>query len=133
MIGDKDSHVDSASYQSSDATSLSPSMKDTRLIIQGITVEGRAFRPSDWAERLCGVISTFGVDQHVRYSPYMRPVILDGVRCIIVESLLSKIEPKAYQFLINFANDNGLLIIDPAQTPTEDFCPLPGNILSYLV
>ena len=50
------------------------------VIIQGITRAGRAFRPSDWAERLCGVLSTFGGDQQMRYSPFVRPILMDGVR-----------------------------------------------------
>src|SRR5512146_2124975 len=35
------------------------------VIIKGVTRSGRAFRPSDWAERLCGVLSTFGGDQQM--------------------------------------------------------------------
>jgi hypothetical protein len=27
------------------------------FIIQGVTLDGKPFRPSDWAERLCGVMS----------------------------------------------------------------------------
>jgi Protein of unknown function (DUF3579) len=133
MMGDEDSRVDSTSRQPAPTAPLGSSAVGTRLIIQGITIEGRAFRPSDWAERLCGVISTFGGDQHMRYSPYMRPIMLDGVRCVIVDSLLNEFEPKAHQFLINFAKDNRLLIIDPAQMLAEDYCPLPGIFISNLV
>ncbi len=28
-----------------------------RIVMQGVTLQGKAFRPSDWAERLCGVMS----------------------------------------------------------------------------
>jgi hypothetical protein len=103
------------------------------IVIQGVTTAGRAFRPSDWAERLCGVMSTFGGDQQMRYSPYVRPVMLDGVRCVIVEPLLREIEPRAYRFLFEFAKDNELVVIDPTQTPAEDFCPVPGSVLEQLV
>lgn len=102
------------------------------LIIQGITQSGRAFRPSDWAERLCGVLSTFGGDQQMRYSPYVRPLMLDGVRCVMVEPSLADIEPRAYRFLMEFARDNELVIIDPQQQPAEDYCPVPGNALEKL-
>src|SRR5882724_1411236 len=29
------------------------------FLIHGVTVQGRPFRPSDWSERLCGVMSCF--------------------------------------------------------------------------
>jgi hypothetical protein len=97
------------------------------IIIQGITRTGRAFRPSDWAERLCGVLSTFGGDQQMRYSPYVRPILMDGVRCVFVKHELRAIEPRAYRFLLDFANDNELVVIDPTRpAEPEAFCPVPG-------
>jgi hypothetical protein len=97
------------------------------IIIQGITRQGRAFRPSDWAERLCGVLSTFGGDQQMRYSPHVRPILMDGVRCVYVKPELRAIEPRAYRFLLDFANDNELVVIDPTQLEaSEDYCPVPG-------
>ena len=33
------------------------------IVIQGITEGGDTFLPSDWAERLCGVMSAFGADR----------------------------------------------------------------------
>jgi hypothetical protein len=106
-----------------------------RIVIQGITIEGKAFRPSDWAERLCGVMSTFGGDQQMRYSPYVRPVMLDGVRCVVVEPSLVTTEPRAYRFLLDFAKDNELVVIDPNQAVhpvADDFCPIPGSALDLL-
>jgi len=103
-----------------------------RIVIQGITIQGRAFRPSDWAERLCGIMSSFGGDQQMRYSPYVRPVMLDGVRCVVVEPSLAEVEPRAYRFLLDFARDNELIVIDPTQAVSDDFCPLPGNTLEGL-
>ena len=107
----------------------------TRIVIQGITTQGKAFRPSDWAERLCGVMSTFGGDQQMRYSPYVRPVMLDGVRCVVVEPSLVTKEPRAYRFLLDFAKDNELVVIDPNQAAhpvADDFCPIPGSALDLL-
>ncbi len=100
------------------------------IIIQGITRSGRAFRPSDWAERLCGVLSTFGVDQQMRYSPYVRPILMDGVRCVFVKPELRSIEPRAYRFLLDFASDNELAVIDPTNPEgSADYCPVPGATL----
>jgi len=103
-----------------------------RIIIQGVTLKGRAFRPSDWAERLCGVMSTFGGDQQMRYSRHVRPLMLDGVRCVLVDPALRDIEPRAYRFLLDFASDNELVVIDPLELNTENYCPVPGSALDRL-
>jgi hypothetical protein len=97
------------------------------IIIQGITRAGRAFRPSDWAERLCGVLSTFEGDHQMRYSAFVRPILMDGVRCVHVMPELRSIEPRAYRFLLDFAADNELVVVDPTRPDgSAEFCPVPG-------
>ena len=86
----------------------------TRFVILGRTPEGKIFRPSDWAERLAGVMAVFrpgkaGLQQHLTYSPYVVPSSQDGVKCVIVDPQLRKIEPMAYSFVLNFARDNDLV------------------------
>lgn len=82
------------------------------FVILGMTVEGRTFRPSDWAERLCGVMSSyrpgFARQSHLGYSPYVIPDVRDGVKCVKVDARLYALEPLAYRFLVGFANDNKL-------------------------
>lgn len=78
------------------------------IIIKGLTKAGKPFRPSDWAERLSSVLSTFGADNRMSYSPYVRPVTLDGVKCVLVDKTLEQVESRAYRFLIGFAQDNDL-------------------------
>jgi hypothetical protein len=79
------------------------------FVIVGITKEGKTFRPSDWADRLCGIMSAFGADNRMTYSPYVRPgCTLTGGKTVVVDARLYDIEPLAYKFLINFANDNNL-------------------------
>jgi hypothetical protein len=78
------------------------------VIIKGLTKAGKPFRPSDWAERLSSVLSSFGADNRMSYSPYVRPVTLDGVKCVVVDKKLEEVEPQAYRFLIGFAQDNDL-------------------------
>ncbi|HTQ77449.1 MAG TPA: DUF3579 domain-containing protein, partial [Burkholderiales bacterium] len=78
------------------------------FVIQGLTLDGKPFRPSDWAERLCGVMAAFGGDHRMQYSPYVHPVTADGVRCVVVDIRLEEIEPMAYRFLVSFAKDNEL-------------------------
>ena len=87
--------------------------------IQGITREGKAFRPSDWAERLAGALASFrppgsGIDAHIRYSPYCVPRVVGGVKCVIVNEALRDIEPMALDFALHFARDNELLISEIA-------------------
>lgn len=78
------------------------------FVIQGVTLDGKPFRPSDWAERLCGVMSAFGGDHRMQYSPYVHPVTAQGVRCVVVDTRLEALEPMAYRFLLSFAKDNEL-------------------------
>lgn len=82
------------------------------FVIAGTTLDGRAFRPSDWAERLCGVMAAFGGDRRMQYSPFVYPVSANGVRCVVVDARLEEVEPKAYRFLVNFAKDNELQVRD---------------------
>ena len=61
------------------------------IVIQGITSEGRTFRPSDWAERLAGILSSFESDQKkLEYHAYVRPLMLDNIRCVAVDKKLEK-------------------------------------------
>ena len=78
------------------------------FIIQGLTLDGKQFRPSDWAERLCGVMAAFGGDHRMQYSPFVHPVTAAGVRCVVVDVRLEEAEPMAYRFLLAFAKDNAL-------------------------
>jgi hypothetical protein len=85
------------------------------VFIQGLTREGRTFRPSDWAERLAGVMSSFrpGGAQpgsHLNYSPWCIPTMIEGVKCVIVNRELRDYEPMAWDFVMNFARDNDLKV-----------------------
>jgi hypothetical protein len=87
------------------------------ILIRGITREGRKFRPSDWAERLAGVMSQFrpeGAACHAGrcpgYSPWCVPTVIDGVKCVIVNPVLREREPMAWDFVMHFARDNDLQV-----------------------
>ena len=82
------------------------------FVIQGVTLDGKPFRPSDWAERLCGVMAAFGNDHRMQYSPFVHPVTANGVRCVVVDVRLERAEPMAYRFLLGFAKDNELRVRD---------------------
>jgi len=92
--------------------------KPREFFIRGVTMDGRTFRPSDWAERLASAMSCFrpdngagnagGIGAFIGYSPYCVPKVVDGVKCVIVNDALRGIEPMAWDFVMHFARDNEL-------------------------
>lgn len=78
------------------------------IFIAGITLSGRAFRPSDWTERLCGCLSLFGEDSRINYRTYVKPVLSAGVKGLVIDCRLKEISPDAFEFLVSFAKDNEL-------------------------
>ncbi|TAG01181.1 MAG: DUF3579 domain-containing protein [Burkholderiales bacterium] len=80
------------------------------LVIKGLTLDGQQFRPSDWSDRLCGVMSAFGADEQLRYSPLVQPALRDGIRCVIVKAELGALEPRLFKFFLSFAVENELQI-----------------------
>jgi hypothetical protein len=98
--------------------------KPREFFIQGITKEGRTFRPSDWAERLAGAMSCFrpgggkgGIGAAIGYSPYCVPRVINGVKCVIVNEALRGLEPMAWDFVMNFARDNHLQVSEACLLP----------------
>ena len=95
---------------SSALTFAATAFVDSDLVIKGITMDGQQFRPSDWSDRLCGVMSAFGADEQLRYSPLVTPALRDGLRCVIVKRELAELEPRLFKFFLSFAVDNDLQI-----------------------
>lgn len=91
-----------------------------------MTNSGQPFRPSDWAERLCGAMSCFrpdgyaGRNAHLLYSPYVRPTVLAGIKCVVVDEALRGVQPLAYHFVMDFARDNDLQVIRACLLPEPD-------------
>ena len=99
---------------------VSPSAKE--IFIQGLTLDGKTFRPSDWADRLAGVMSQFrpGGPQpgsHLSYSPWCVPNVINGVNCVMVHRDLRDAEPMAWDFVLNFARDNNLQVGEACLLP----------------
>ena len=95
------------------------SVPPKQYLIEGVTRAGKVFRPSDWAERLCGVMSPFRpagqqprVGGHLQYSPYVHPMMVGSVKCVVVDERLDDIEPMAMEFVRNFARDNDLPFVE---------------------
>ena len=99
---------------------VSPTAKE--VFIQGVTHDGRTFRPSDWAERLAGVMSQFrpggsSPGSHLSYSPWCIPTTMGGIKCVVVNRELEAHEPMAWQFVLNFAKDNDLQVAEACLLP----------------
>jgi hypothetical protein len=97
-----------------------PSLRE--FFIQGVTADGQTFRPSDWAERLAGAMSCFrpdgvqgGIGAFIGYSPLCVPQLINGIKCVIVHEALKEVEPMAWDFVMNFARDNKLLLTEACQ------------------
>ena len=102
-----------------------------QVFIRGITRDGRTFRPSDWAERLAGVMAQFrpggagGRGGHISYSPWCVPTTLDGVKAVVVHRALQQHEAMAWDFVMGFARDNELQVIEACLLPDPPAAP-PG-------
>ena len=101
---------------------LSPSAKE--VFIQGITHSGRTFRPSDWAERLAGVMSQFRPGgnlpgAHLSYSPWCIPKVINGVKCVVVHTDLRDFDSMAWNFVMGFARDNELQVVEACLLPDQ--------------
>lgn len=108
-----------------------PSKPSFRIL--GLTSDQRLFRPSDWAERLAGIMANFDcsadeaaasiAQSHLAssggYSSLVLPIFLDhavqgtlqSLRAVEVNARLHDVEPLAYEFLRRFAIDNDLITI----------------------
>jgi hypothetical protein len=92
------------------------------VLIQGVTSDGKTFRPSDWADRLAGVMSPFRPggaqpDSHLSYSPWCVPTVIDGIKCVVIHEDLRQAEPMAWDFVMGFARDNALQVVPLSQVP----------------
>jgi hypothetical protein len=52
--------------------------------------------------------------------PYVGPGDYNGEKAVFVDGRLGEIEPMAYRFMLNFAQDNDLQIVDGV-------CPIDGK------
>ena len=103
-----------------------PAPKPREFFIQGVTLAGKTFRPSDWSERLAGALSSFrprsgamgnAIGAHIGYSPYCVPRVIEGIKCVIVNEALRDLEPMAWDFVMHFARDNELQVVEACWLP----------------
>ncbi|MCA1978624.1 MAG: DUF3579 domain-containing protein [Thiobacillus sp.] len=85
-------------------------MAQNDWVISGTMDNGKAFRPSDWSERLSSTLASFLVDHRLRYSAGVQPCLIDGERCLVVARWLEEVDPTAYAYVMDFARDNHLRV-----------------------
>ncbi len=93
--------------------------KRSKIIIEGITEEGEKFRPSDWAERMSGKLSTFE-KWRIHYSPLLQPSMKGGNKCVILDPKLEQSNPTLYESILKFAKSNKLKICDIDEPENDD-------------
>lgn len=90
-----------------------------RIIIEGITESGRKFRPSDWAERMSGALSTFGRDHRIQYSPLLQPMTVNGIKCISIDPHLKDSYPELFSYIMRWVDLNKLKVLEVDEENTE--------------
>ena len=96
--------------------------------IFGITTQGNKFRPSDWVERIASAFGRFDQSQRLHYSPLVMPAKFDNQSCLFVAASLEKLDPAGYNFIIDFAQNNHLVI----KTNARSGVPLSASELQYV-
>jgi hypothetical protein len=94
-----------------------------KIIIEGVTSQGKVFRPSDWAERMSGTLASFK-NRRIQYSPLLQPSVNhEGYKCVVLDPKLKESSPALYQSILDFAKSNQLKIcgeeFDESSTANE--------------
>lgn len=99
------------------------------IIIYGTTSNGKVFRPSDWAERLCGILSSFDKANRLLYNELVRPVLIDKIRSVAIDARLEELNESMFRFLMDFAADNDLRVLNADELACEQKSQvLPENL-----
>lgn len=84
----------------------------TCYLIFGQTRQHRTFRPSDWPERLAGVVALFVDERGTRAKhgrrEFASPVVHNGIKSLLIDGALRDACPDAFTFVSNFAAENEL-------------------------
>lgn len=87
-------------------------------LVEGTMQNGRTLRPSDWVERVSGILAKFGADHRLRYGA-VRPGYVKGKKCLLVQKNLEHDDPAAFEYVSTFVRANGLQMSDLV-TASED-------------
>jgi len=61
-----------------------------------------------------------GRNAHLQFSPYVYPTNVNGVKAVVVNNALKSVEPLAYHFVVNFAKDNDLQLVEACYVPPPE-------------
>lgn len=81
-----------------------------KLVIESVKEDGRSFRPSDWIERISSAMGSFGADHRLHYDKGVQPRLVNGQKCLVVDETLKINNPTAYDYIVKFAESNGLRV-----------------------
>ncbi|MDH5182885.1 MAG: DUF3579 domain-containing protein [Gammaproteobacteria bacterium] len=80
-------------------------------LIQGVDEAGQRFRPSDWAERISGLMATFEGGR-LQYSAMLYPSIINGIKCVHLDDRLQSTAPDIHQQVMEFVSSNQLNVVE---------------------
>ena len=80
------------------------------FVVQGKTLAGEKFEPADWAEQLRDSLSGMGSEKNLDYSAYVRPVMSEGIKCLIVRVSLEKANMQAFKLIKQYIADHRLMV-----------------------
>lgn len=78
-----------------------------KYIIEGITEDGRKFRPSDWIDRISSMGASYNM-QRLVYSDMLHPELYEGQKCLMIDMALEQDNPGMFAYVMNFVKSNGL-------------------------
>jgi len=93
--------------------------KATKLVINGVTQDGKKFRPSDWAQRLTTAVATCGPGRRIIFHPKVRMATIEGINCVVIDTALEDEDPMLFEFLVKFGEENNLSL-----TRTDEYPPV---------
>ena len=84
--------------------------REDHIVVVGVSPEGKVFRPTNWPERIAGLLSTFE-GHRIHYSPLLRPgQTKEGFGCIIMSTELLHHNKALYDYVISFSKENNLTL-----------------------
>ncbi len=95
------------------ASNSKPNVADETFVIRSVRNDGTKFRPGDWIERISATLASFSSSPSslsLKGPKGAKPCVIDGEKCLVVESQLANSNPAAYEFIMNFAYSNDLRI-----------------------
>jgi hypothetical protein len=80
------------------------------LLVEGKAPAGARLRPHNWAERFASNLASYGLDRRLRYSDGLLPVMVEGVKCLLVDRGLESTNPTMFHDILGFAAHFGLAV-----------------------